>query len=239
MILRIDVITIFPEFFDIPLKLSLLGKAIRDGKLGVFVHNLRDFTDDKHRTVDDTPYGGGPGMVMKCEPIFKAVESLAGQNSLEHVILLSPGGKLLTQEKVRAMAQWKDFVLICGRYEGVDERVVDGLVTEEISIGDYVLSGGELPALVIIDAVSRLVPGVVGDWESVTHDSLYRGGLLSYPQYTKPVEFRGMRVPEILLSGNHEAIRKWREEQAYLRTVRKRPDLLEKTKSAEVSEEIE
>lgn len=227
MLLRIDVITIFPEFFEVPLKVSLLGKAIKKGLIGVYVHNLRDYAHDTHRTVDDTPYGGGPGMVMKCEPIFESVEALKGQNSLEHIILLSPAGKVLTQEKVKEMASWKDFVLICGRYEGVDERVVEGLVTEEISIGDYVLSGGELPALVIIEAVSRMIPGVVGEWESVINDSFYNG-LLSFPQYTKPAEFRGMRVPEILLSGNHEEIKKWREKQALLRTLRKRPDLFEK-----------
>lgn len=227
MLLRIDVITIFPEFFEVPLKVSLLGKAIKKGLIGVYVHNLRDYAHDTHRTVDDTPYGGGPGMVMKCEPMFESVEALKGQNSLEHIILLSPAGKVLTQEKVKEMASWKDFVLICGRYEGVDERVVEGLVTEEISIGDYVLSGGELPALVIIEAVSRMIPGVVGEWESVINDSFYNG-LLSFPQYTKPAEFRGMRVPDILLSGNHEEIKKWREKQALLRTLRKRPDLFEK-----------
>ncbi|HOQ33282.1 MAG TPA: tRNA (guanosine(37)-N1)-methyltransferase TrmD [Candidatus Hydrogenedens sp.] len=227
MTIQIDVLTIFPEYFEIPLQNSLLGKAIQEGIMKVKVHNIRDFAKDKHKTVDDTPYGGGPGMVMKCEPIFDAVDALKDSNSLEHVILLSPGGKILTQDKVREMAQWKDFVLICGRYEGVDERIVENLITEEISIGDYVLSGGELPALVIIEAVSRMLPGVIGEWESVTNDSLY-DGLLSYPQYTKPAEFRGMKVPEILLSGNHEKIRIWREEQSLSRTKRKRPDLLEK-----------
>ncbi|MGC8739286.1 MAG: tRNA (guanosine(37)-N1)-methyltransferase TrmD [Candidatus Hydrogenedens sp.] len=227
MTIQIDVLTIFPEYFTIPLQNSLLGKAIQEEIMKVRVHNIRDFAKDKHKTVDDTPYGGGPGMVMKCEPMFEAVESLRDSNSLEHVILLSPGGKLLTQDKVREMAQWKDFVLICGRYEGVDERVVENLITEEISIGDYVLSGGELPALVIIEAVSRMLPGVIGEWESVTNDSLY-DGLLSYPQYTKPAEFRGMKVPEILLSGNHEKIKFWREEQSLLRTKKKRPDLLKK-----------
>ncbi|MCX8065718.1 MAG: tRNA (guanosine(37)-N1)-methyltransferase TrmD [Candidatus Hydrogenedentes bacterium] len=227
MLLRIDVITIFPEFFEIPLKLGLLGKAINKKSLiGVFVHNLRDYAHDNHKTVDDTPYGGGPGMVMKCEPIYESVEALKGKNSLEHIILLSPAGKVLTQDKVKEMASWKDFVLICGRYEGVDERVVEGLVTEEISIGDYVLSGGELPALVVIEAVSRMVPGVVGEWESVVNESFYNG-LLSCPQYTKPANFRGMKVPDVLLSGNHEEIRKWREKQAILRTLRKRPDLFE------------
>ncbi len=227
MTIQIDVLTIFPEYFTIPLQNSLLGKAIQEGIMKVKIHNIRDFAKDKHKTVDDTPYGGGPGMVMKCEPIFDAIDDLKGSNSLEHIILLSPGGKILTQDKVKEMAQWKDFVLICGRYEGVDERIVENLITEEISIGDYVLSGGELPALVVIEAVSRMLPGVIGEWESVTNDSLY-DGLLSYPQYTKPAEFRGMKVPEILLSGNHEKIRIWREEQSLSRTKKKRPDLLEK-----------
>lgn len=236
MTIRIDVLTIFPEYFTIPLQNSLLGKAIKEKIMEVYVHNIRDFAKDKHKTVDDTPYGGGPGMVMKCEPIYDAVESLKGNNSLEHVILLSPGGQLLTQDKVKQMAQWKDFVLICGRYEGVDERVVENLVTEEISIGDYVLSGGELPALVVIEAVSRMIPGVIGEWESVVNDSLY-DGLLSYPQYTKPVEFRGMKVPEILLSGNHEQIKIWREQQSLLRTRKKRPDLLKKYQEKKINED--
>lgn len=227
MTIRIDVLTIFPEYFTIPLQASLLGKAIKEGIIKVNVHNIRDFAKDRHKTVDDTPYGGGPGMVMKCEPIFEAVESLRGENSLEHVILLSPAGQVLTQNKVKELSQLKDFVLICGRYEGIDERIVENIITEEISIGDYVLSGGELPALVVIEAVSRMLPGVVGEWESITNDSLYNG-LLSYPQYTKPVEFRGMKVPEVLISGNHVHIKKWREEQSLLRTKKKRPDLLKK-----------
>ncbi len=227
MTIRIDVLTIFPEYFTIPLQASLLGKAIKEGIIKVNVHNIRDFAKDRHKTVDDTPYGGGPGMVMKCEPIFEAVESLRGENSLEHVILLSPAGQVLTQNKVKELSQLKDFVLICGRYEGIDERIVENIITEEISIGDYVLSGGELPALVVIEAVSRMLPGVVGEWESITNDSLYNG-LLSYPQYTKPVEFRGMKVPEVLISGNHVQIKKWREEQSLLRTKKKRPDLLKK-----------
>ncbi len=240
MTIRIDVLTIFPEYFTVPLQNSLLGKAIKEEIMKVKVHNIRDFASDKHKTVDDTPYGGGPGMVMKCEPIFDAVESLKEDNSLEHIVLLTPGGKLFTQDKAKEMAQWKDLVLICGRYEGVDERIVENLVTEELSIGDYVLSGGELPALVIIEAISRMLPGVIGQWESVTNDSLYNG-LLSYPQYTKPAEFRGMKVPEILLSGNHEQIKKWRDEQSILRTKKKRPDLLGKyqEKKKSDSEKVE
>ncbi|HOV31867.1 MAG TPA: tRNA (guanosine(37)-N1)-methyltransferase TrmD [Candidatus Hydrogenedens sp.] len=238
MTLRIDVLTIFPEYFTIPLQTSLLGKAINEGIMKVHVHNIRNFAKDKHKTVDDTPYGGGPGMVMKCEPIFEAVESLRDKNSLEHVILLSPAGQVLTQDKVKELSQLRDFVLICGRYEGVDERIVENIVTEEISIGDYVLSGGELPALVVIEAVSRMLPGVVGEWESITNDSLYNG-LLSYPQYTKPVEFRGMKVPEVLVSGNHVQIKKWREEQSLLRTKKKRPDLLKKYEERKKTENKE
>ena len=195
--MRIDILTLFPEMLEGPLKMSLLGKAIDEGLLTVALTQIRDFTRDKHRTVDDTPYGGGPGMVMKCDPLFEAIESLKGQNSLERVILLSPRGRRLDQNMVRELAQAPDLALICARYEGVDERVSQGLVTDEISIGDYVLSGGELPALVLVEALSRMLPGVIGDWESVETDSFYNG-LLGAPQYTRPSEYREMAVPEIL-----------------------------------------
>jgi len=228
--MRIDVVTIFPEFFETPLKLSLLGKAIEDGLLTVDVTNLRDFATDRHRTVDDTPYGGGPGMVMKCEPFFDAVESLREKNSLERVVLMSPRGRPLTQALACELAQTSDLVLLCARYEGVDERVSDGLVTDEISVGDYVLSGGELPALTVIEAVSRMIPGVVGDWESVTTDSFY-DGLLGPPQYTRPPVFRDMAVPEVLQDGHHAHIAEWRRKEALRRTRKWRPDLI-----AELSE---
>lgn len=224
--MRIDVITLFPELIESVAGVSLLGKAVEQGTLTVHCTNPRDFTTDRHRTVDDAPFGGGAGMVMKCEPLFAAVESLAGVNSLERVILLSPRGRRLDQAKVRELAAVKDMVLICARYEGVDERVSDALVTEELSIGDYVLSGGELPALVLIEAMSRMMPGVIGDWESVETDSFYNG-LLGYPQYTRPAEFRGMEVPAVLREGNHALIEKWRREQALRLTRERRPDLLE------------
>jgi tRNA (guanine37-N1)-methyltransferase len=224
--MRIDVLTIFPELFEAPLQASLLGKAIASRLLTVEVTDIRDFAADRHRTVDDAPFGGGPGMVMKCEPIFAAVESLRGRNSLERVVLLSPRGRPLTQALVRDLAQQPDLALLCARYEGVDERVSQALATDEISIGDYVLSGGELAALVLIEAVSRMVPGVVGDFESVTTDSFY-DGILGAPQYTRPPELRGMAVPEVLRQGNHAAIRRWRRKEALRITKKRRPDLLD------------
>ncbi len=227
--MRIDVVTLFPELFDAPLRASLLGKAIEKGLLNVQCTNPRDFATDKHRTVDDAPFGGGPGMVMKCEPLFAAVESLRDTNSCTRVILMSPRGRRLTQDIVRELAQQPDLVLICARYEGVDERVSQALCTDEISIGDYVLSGGELPALVVIEAVSRMIPGVIGDYESVETDSFY-DGILGAPQYTRPPEFRGMEAPAVLREGNHAVIRKWRRKEALRATKARRPDLLEKLK---------
>lgn len=223
--MRIDVLTLFPELFEAPLRVSLLGRAIENGLLSVHATNIRDFATDKHRTVDDAPFGGGAGMVMKCEPVAAAVESLRGINSLERVILMSPRGRPLTQGFVRELAQRPDLVLIAARYEGVDERVSRLICTDEISIGDYVLSGGELPALVVIEAVSRMIPGVVGDWESVETDSFY-SGILGPPQYTRPQEFRGMEVPAVLREGNHAAIRRWRRKEALRATLERRPDLL-------------
>ncbi len=223
--MRIDILTLFPEILEGPLRASLLGKAIEEGVLEVEVANIRDFTADKHRTADDAPYGGGPGMVMKCEPICAAVESLRGKNSLGRVILLSPRGRRLDQALVRELAQAPDLVLICARYEGVDERVVAEVCTDEISIGDYVLSGGELPALVLVEALSRMIPGVVGNWESVATDSFY-DGILGPPQYTRPPSFRGVDVPEVLVSGHHAAIRRWRRKEALRVTRARRPDLL-------------
>jgi tRNA (guanine37-N1)-methyltransferase len=222
--MQIDVLSIFPEMFPGPLSVGLLGKAIEDGKLSVDVTNIRDYATDRHRTVDDSPYGGGPGMVMKCGPLFAAVESLREKNSLERVILMSPRGRRLNQDIVRELAAQPDFVLICGRYEGVDERVTQTLCTDEISIGDYVLSGGELPALVIIEAVSRMIPGVVGDWGSVETDSFYEG-ILGAPQYTRPSEFRGMNVPQVLMDGHHAMIEHWRRKEALRLTRARRPDL--------------
>jgi tRNA (guanine37-N1)-methyltransferase len=222
---RIDVLTIFPGIFESPLRHSLLGKAIEDGILDVRVHDIRDFATDRHRQVDDESYGGGPGMVMKPDPVFAAVASLG--EGPKRILLLSPAGRRLDQALVRELAGAPWIVLICGRYEGVDERVVEGLPAEEVSIGDYVLSGGEVPALVVLEAVTRLVPGVIGREESHGRDSFGEEGLLDHPHYTRPAEFRGMRVPEVLLSGNHAEIERWRRAAALEKTRRMRPDLLE------------
>jgi len=221
---RIDILTIFPGIIEGPLHESLLGRAVADGVVEVGVHDLRDHTSDRHRQVDDESYGGGPGMVMKPEPIFAAAEALG--EGPKRVLLLSPAGRRLDQALVRELAAEPWIVLICGRYEGVDERVVEGLPAEEISIGDYVLSGGEIPALVVVEAVTRLVPGVIGREASHERDSFGADGLLDHPHYTRPAEFRGMRVPEVLLSGNHAEIERWRRGAALAKTRRNRPDLL-------------
>ena len=224
--MRIDVITIFPGILESPLRESLLGRAIEAGLVDVRVHDLRDSTTDKHRQVDDESYGGGPGMVLKPEPVFAAVESLgAGER---RTLLLSPAGRRLDQDLARELAAEPWLVLICGRYEGVDERVAEGLPAEEVSIGDYVVAGGEVPALVVLEAVTRLVPGVIGREESHEQDSFGDAGVLDHPHYTRPAEFRGMRVPETLLSGNHAEIERWRREAALEKTRRNRPDLLER-----------
>lgn len=220
--MRIDVVTIFPQLFDAPLETSLLGRAVAGGLLDVRVHDLREHGLGKHRSVDDEPYGGGAGMVMRPEPLFAAVEEVKGPDS--HVVLLSPRGRKLDHAVVAELARRDHLVLVCGRFEGVDERVAEHLVDEELSIGDYVLAGGELPALVVIEAVSRLVPGVLGNAESLASES-HAEGLLEYPQYTRPAEFRGWRVPEVLLSGDHGAVDRWRREQSELITRERRPDL--------------
>jgi tRNA (guanine37-N1)-methyltransferase len=220
---RIDLFTIFPGIFEGPLRESLLGRAIGGGLLDVRVHDLREWSEDRHRMVDDTAYGGGPGMVMKPEPFFAAVESLDPDRG--RVLLLSPAGRRLDQAFVRELASEEHLTLLCGRYEGVDERVVEGLPAEEVSIGDYVLAGGEVPALVVIEAVTRLVPGVIGKGESHERDSFADPELLDHPQYTRPAEFRGMAVPEVLLSGDHAAIERWRQKAAGEKTRKNRPDL--------------
>jgi tRNA (guanine37-N1)-methyltransferase len=221
--MKIDVLTLFPEMFAGPLDVSIVQRARRAGLLDLQVHNLRDYTHDRHKTVDDKPFGGGPGMVLKPEPIFEAVEHLAGEQT--HVVLMAPTGRTFDQAIARELAGRKHLLLICGSYEGVDERVREQLVDDELSIGDYVLTNGGLPAMVVIDAVTRLLPGVLGDDESARDESFSRG-LLEYPHYTRPVEFRGMKVPEVLLSGHHAEIEKWRAEQAQERTAQRRPDLL-------------
>jgi tRNA (guanine37-N1)-methyltransferase len=223
--MRVQVLTIFPELFDPFLRTSLVGRAIEKGLLDVRVHDLREHTEDRHRSVDDEPYGGGGGMVMMAPPWLRAVRTVAGEGSWR--VLLSPQGARLDDAKVRELADRGDLVLLCGRYEGIDERVRQRVVDEEVSIGDYVLSGGELPAMVLIEAVSRQVPGVVRLSESVVRDS-FRTGLLDHPHYTRPPVVEGMAVPEVLTSGDHAAIERWREREALLATIEKRPDLLER-----------
>jgi tRNA (guanine37-N1)-methyltransferase len=231
--MQFEVFTLLPEVFPSYLESSILQRARQRGLIHVRVHNIRDYTHDRHHTTDDTPYGGGGGMVMKPEPVFEAVESVLGLKSdlaqppLIPVILLTPQGRVFTQRVAEEFSRYERIALLCGRYEGVDERIREHLVTDEISIGDYVVTGGELPALLIIDAVSRLLPGVLGDPTGAEDDS-HSMGLLEYPHYTKPAEFRGWKVPEILLSGDHGKIEKWRREQALTRTLKKRPDMLEK-----------
>jgi tRNA (guanine37-N1)-methyltransferase len=222
-------VTIFPKMVEGPLAEGIVARAIARGLLDVRVHDLRDFTTDRHRVVDDMPFGGGPGMVLKPEPLFAAVDRIREtRGTPSAVILTSPDGARLTHDVAKRLSALDHVVILCGRYEGVDERVREHLATAALSIGDYVVSGGELPALVIVDAVARLVPGVVGDESSVAGDTFARDGLLDFPQYTRPAEFRGMSVPPVLLSGHHAEIEKWRREQAIERTRRHRPDLLNK-----------
>ena len=221
--MKIDVLTLFPAMFAGPLDESIIMRARKAGLLDLNIHQLRDWTHDRHKTVDDKPFGGGPGMLMKCEPLFEAVESL--KRAETKVILLLPGGRKFTQQIARELSQEKDLLLVTGHYEGFDERVRTLLADDELSIGDYVLTNGALPAMVVIDAVTRLLPGVLGD-DASSADESFSAGLLEYPQYTRPAEFRGEKVPDVLLSGNHAEIEKWRREQAKLRTEKRRPDLL-------------
>src|SRR5215210_8688910 len=235
--MQFEVFTLLPEVFPPYFESSILQRARQRGLIDVRVHNIRDYTHDKHHTTDDTPYGGGGGMVMKPEPVFEAVESVLGPRIASQpvtvpVILLTPQGRVFNQSVAEELARYERIALLCGRYEGVDERIRQHLVADEISIGDYVLTGGELPALLIIDAVSRLLPGVLGDPTGAQDDS-HSMGLLEYPHYTKPAEFRGWKVPDLLLSGDHAKIEKWRREQALARTLKKRPDMIER---AELSE---
>ena len=221
--MKIDVLTLFPEIFAGPLDESIIQRARNSGLLELSIYNLRDYTHDRHKTVDDRPFGGGPGMLLKPEPIFEALDHLA--KDAPHVVLLSPAGRVFNQAIARELSQQQHILFICASYEGVDERVREALVDEELSIGDFVLTNGNLPAMVIIDAVTRLLPGVLGDDESSNEES-FSHGLLEYPHYTRPAEYRGMKVPEILLSGHHGQIAKWRREQAIIRTQARRPDLI-------------
>jgi len=231
--MKCDILTIFPDIFHAYLGEGILRRAIQNGFIQVDIHHLREYTADKHRTVDDYPYGGGSGMVMKPEPFFSALEAICPDRSQRRVLMLSPAGRKFDQHLAEELSrETRRLVFLCGRYEAVDERVRIALTDDEISIGDYVLTGGELPALVIIDAVARLVPGVLGDEHSAEIES-FSWGILDYPHYTRPPEFRGLAVPEMLLSGNHKDILRWRRKQALLRTLRQRPELLEKAPLSE------
>jgi len=227
--MRIDILCLFPEMFASPLDQSIIKRARERGLVNIVIHNIRDYARGKHHTVDDYPYGGGPGMVLKPEPIFEAAEAIKLQLGVSEmpIILLTPQGRLFSQAVAQELALYPHLMLICGHYEGVDERVCEHLTTDEISIGDYVLSGGELAALVVVDAIVRLIPGVLGSQDSASIDS-HSNGLLKYPQYTRPPVYRGWQIPEVLLSGNHGEIAQWRRRQAILRTAKRRPDLLEK-----------
>ena len=240
--MQFEVFTLLPEVFPSYLDTSILKRARERGLIHVNVHNIRDYTHDRHNTTDDQPYGGGGGMVMKPEPVFEAIETVLGlasplstpePESNIPIILLTPQGRVFNQSIAKKLSQHKKIALLCGRYEGIDERIRENLVTDQISIGDYVLTGGELPALILIDAVSRLLPNVLGDPTGAEDDS-HAMGLLEYPHYTRPPEFRGSKVPDVLLSGDHKKIDKWRREQALLRTLQKRPDMLE---TAELTKE--
>jgi tRNA (guanine37-N1)-methyltransferase len=225
--MKFDVVTIFPQMIEAGLAEGVVGRGIEKGLVDVRVHDLRAFTTDRHRTVDDMPYGGGPGMVMKVEPFVRALEAIRAERGTPgSVVLLSPQGRRFDQVEAGRLNGLGHVVLLCGRYEGIDERVREMVATEELSIGDFVVSGGEGPALLVIDAVSRLVPGVVGDQESVEQDS-FAQGILDHPHYTRPAEFEGRRVPDVLLSGHHAEVRRWRAKQALLRTLDRRPDLID------------
>lgn len=232
--MRFDLLTIFPEFFAGPFDFGIIRRARQQGLIEVNIHDLRSFTSDKHHVVDDRPFGGGDGMVLKPEPIFAAVDSLLAQgergdeSKRTAIVLMSPQGRRFCQQEAAALASdCRRMILLCGRYEGVDERVIEHLVTDEISIGDYVLTGGELPAMVVVDAVTRLLPKVLGSETSAVHDS-FNESLLDYPHYTRPAEFRGWQVPEVLISGHHGEVAKWRRRAALLKTLQRRPDLLER-----------
>jgi tRNA (guanine37-N1)-methyltransferase len=235
--MKFDILTLFPNMFSSPFQESILGKAIQKGLMDLRIINIRDFALDKHQVVDDSPYGGGQGMVMKVEPIARAIEWARSEDPSSWTIYLTPQGRSFNQEKARDLSSRSHLVLLCGRYEGVDERVREMFIDEEISIGDYVLMGGELAAMVMIDAVSRLLPGVLGSDQSAEDDT-FTNALLEYPQYTRPFDFRGRSVPEILLSGHHAAVSLWRRKEALRRTAVRRPDLLAKAKLTREDEEL-
>ncbi len=231
--MRIDILTLFPEMFQVPFSFGIFKRAIDSGVFSIHLHNIRDYTHDKHHTTDDYPYGGGPGMILKPEPLFEALEAIKSEIHPEEeaeklpVILLTPQGRLFTQQMAQELSRYTNLIFICGHYEGVDERVTEHMITDEISIGDYVLTGGELPAMVVIDTIVRLLPGVLGSEASPLEDS-HVSGLLEYPQYTRPPIYNGWAVPQVLLSGNHAQIARWRREQIIRRTLQRRPELLDK-----------
>ena len=221
--MMIDILTLFPEMFE-PLKTSLIGKAVENNKLVINIYNIRDFSKNKHKKCDDYPFGGGPGMLMTPQPIFDAIESISGYKDA-YKIYMSPKGKTFTQSMVSSISSHDHIIILCGHYEGIDERVIDELIDDEISIGDYVLTGGELPAMVVVDAISRFIPNVLHSSESTENES-FMGNMLEYPQYTRPANFRGLKVPDVLLSGNHGEIEKWRQEKSLEITKKRRPDLI-------------
>ncbi len=227
--MRIDILTLFPEMFRGPFDESIVNRAKEKRLIEIYIHDIRDYTHDRHRKVDDRPFGGGPGMVFKPEPVFECVEKIGAEDC--PLIYMTPQGEPFTQKKAQKLSRRERLVLLCGHYEEIDERIRTALVGEEISIGDYVLSSGEVPAMVVVDCVVRLIPGVLGDSQSAEEES-FANGLLDYPHYTRPAEFRGMKVPEVLLSGNHQEIRKWRKQMALERTKKVRPDLLQGEKDA-------
>lgn len=228
--MQFDIITIFPEMFRGVFESGIVGRAVEKRLIAINVHDLREYTSDRHRQVDDRPFGGGAGMVMKPEPLFRAVETISSRVPGALKLLLSPQGELFSQQTAARLARQSALVLVCGRYEGVDERVVEHLIDEEVSIGDYVLTGGEIPAMVVIDAVTRLVPGALGCEQSAEQESFVEG-LFDHPQYTRPADYRGMKVPDVLVSGNHAEIERWRRQKAVEKTARRRPDLLAPLKS--------
>jgi tRNA (guanine37-N1)-methyltransferase len=225
--LRIDIVCVVPQVLESIISTSIVGRARERGQVEIILHNLHDYATDKYRHIDDTPYGGGAGIIIQCEPVFECIEALLRERTYDDVIYLCPDGEVLTQESCNTMSLAKNLILLCGHYKGIDQRIRDVLVTREISIGDYVVTGGEIAAGVLTDAIVRLIPGVVGDAESVLEDS-FMHGVLDAPMYTKPAVFRDMPVPEVLLSGNHAKIRAWRQEQSLTKTTQRRPDLLSK-----------
>jgi tRNA (guanine37-N1)-methyltransferase len=229
--MRVDIFSLFPLVFSPYLEISIVQRAIQSGLVEIHSHNIRDWATDRHHTTDDVPYGGGGGMVMKVEPVFAAVEEILGLPPVCPLVLMTPQGRLFDQEIAYKMSKLSRLAILCGRYEGIDERIRSNLVSDEISVGDYVVTGGELPALIVLDAIIRLIPGALGDPDGAQDDS-YASGLLEYPHYTRPAEFRGMTVPEVLQSGNHAEIARWRRQQALKRTSQRRPDLL---KTADLS----